>query len=81
MSREAKVGALVVAALAAFAVTIFLVGERNNLFVRKIEYFIRFENVGGFLPHRGLGLSGLPSGRGNHEHERSHPLGCGHRYV
>lgn len=63
MSREAKVGALVVAALAALAVGIFLVGERNNLFARTNGYFIRFKNVGGLASGNPVQLSGVTVGR------------------
>jgi phospholipid/cholesterol/gamma-HCH transport system substrate-binding protein len=63
MTREAKVGALVVAAMAALAVSIFLVGERNNLFARTNEYFINFENVGGLASGNPVQLSGVTVGR------------------
>ena len=63
MTREVKVGALVVAALAVLAAGIFLVGERNNLFVRKNEYFVLFENVGGLAAGNPVQLSGVTVGR------------------
>lgn len=63
MTREAKVGALIVAALAAFAISIFLVGERNNLFVPTNEYFIHFKNVGGLASGNPVQLSGVTVGK------------------
>ncbi len=63
MTREVKVGALVVVALAALAAGIFLVGERNNLFALKNEYFVHFENVGGLAAGNPVQLSGVTVGK------------------
>ena len=63
MTREVKVGALVVAALAALAVSIFMVGERNNLFKRKNDYFVMFEAVGGLAAGSPVQLSGVTVGK------------------
>lgn len=63
MIREVKVGALVVVALAALAAGIFLVGERNNLFVLKNDYFVLFENVGGLAAGNPVQLSGVTVGK------------------
>jgi len=63
MTRELKVGALVVAALAALAVSIFLVGERNNLFVLKNAYFVHFANVSGLAAGNPVQLSGVTVGK------------------
>ncbi|MFQ5525620.1 MAG: MlaD family protein [Thermoanaerobaculia bacterium] len=63
MNREAKVGALVVVALAVLAAGIFLVGEKNNLFVLKNSYFIRFENVEGLASGSPVKLNGVTVGK------------------
>ena len=63
MTREVKVGALVVAALATLAAGIFLVGERNNLFARKNDYFVLFETVGGLAAGNPVQLSGVTVGK------------------
>jgi phospholipid/cholesterol/gamma-HCH transport system substrate-binding protein len=61
--RELKVGLLIVAALVALATSIFLVGESNNLFVRKSRYFIRFDNVVGLAEGNPVQLNGVTVGR------------------
>ncbi len=63
MTREAKVGALVVVALAVLAAGVFLVGEQNNIFVRKNRYFIHFENVGGLVTGNPVKLNGVTVGK------------------
>ena len=63
MTREVKVGALVIAALATLAAGIFLVGERNNLFARKSNYFVLFETVGGLAAGNPVQLSGVTVGK------------------
>ncbi|MCP4202929.1 MAG: MCE family protein [bacterium] len=63
MTREVKVGALVVVALAALAAGIFLVGERNNLFALKNGYFVHFKDVGGLAAGNPVQLSGVTVGR------------------
>lgn len=62
MTREVKVGALVVIALSALAVGTFMVGEKNRLFVLKNRYFIRFENVGGLSAGNPVQLNGVNVG-------------------
>jgi phospholipid/cholesterol/gamma-HCH transport system substrate-binding protein len=61
--REVKVGLLVLVALAVTVVGIFSVGEKNNLFVRKNTYFIRFESVGGLDRGNPVQLNGVTVGR------------------
>ncbi len=62
MSRELKVGLLVLAALAVLAAGIFLVGERENLFVRKNHYTIRFETASGLSAGNPVQLNGVTVG-------------------
>ena len=60
--REIKVGLLIMAALAAFAVGIFMIGESSNLFARKNRYFIRFETVAGLAEGNPVQLNGVTVG-------------------
>ncbi len=60
--RELRVGALIVAALIALAVGIFLIGESNNLFSRKSRYIVRFETVGGLTTGNPVQLNGVTVG-------------------
>ena len=62
MSREAKVGLLVVAALVVVAAAIFLVGERSNLFVLKNSYSVRFATVAGLAEGNPVQLNGVTVG-------------------
>jgi len=61
--REFKVGLLVITALIALAAGVFLVGESNNLFVRKNHYFVRFETVAGLAEGNPVQLNGVTVGR------------------
>ena len=63
MSSEAKVGAVVIAALAALAASVFLLGERSNLFARKADFFIRFATVSGLEAGNPVQLNGVTVGR------------------
>lgn len=63
MSREVKVGAVVMAAIAVLAAGIFLLGERNNLFTLKNSYSIRFVNVSGLEAGNPVQLNGVVVGR------------------
>lgn len=58
-----KVGALVLAGLAVLAVAIFLVGEREFLFVRKNRYYIEFENVSNLTVDNPVQLNGVTVGK------------------
>lgn len=60
--RELKVGLLVLLALVALAVGIFLVGDQNNLFTRKNHYFIHFETVAGLAEGNPVQLNGVTVG-------------------
>lgn len=61
-SREVKVGLLILAAVAVLAVGVFLIGDKNNLFSRKNEYFILFGTVSGLKPGSPVQLDGVDVG-------------------
>jgi ABC-type transporter Mla subunit MlaD len=61
--REIKVGLLILAATAALAGGIFLIGTEEKLFVRKSRYFIRFDDVGGLAPGGVVELNGVNVGK------------------
>jgi len=61
-NRELKVGLLVLAALAVLATGLLVIGDRNNFFVRKTSYFVRFVQVGGLAPGAGVQLDGVNVG-------------------
>lgn len=63
MSREIRVGALVITAVAVLAAGIFLVGERNNLLALKNPYFIRFATVAGLASGNPVQLNGVTVGK------------------
>jgi phospholipid/cholesterol/gamma-HCH transport system substrate-binding protein len=62
MSREMKVGLLVMAALAVLMGGTFLIGEKSNLFTRKNRYFVRFETVSGLATGSPVQLNGVNVG-------------------
>jgi len=61
-NRELRVGLLVLAALAVLAIGLLVIGDRNNFFVRKTSYFVRFTQVGGLAPGAGVTLDGVNVG-------------------
>jgi phospholipid/cholesterol/gamma-HCH transport system substrate-binding protein len=63
MSREVRVGALVVVAVLVFAAAVFLLGERENFFALKNEYTIRFATVSGLETGNPVQLNGVVVGR------------------
>ena len=63
MSREIRVGALVIAAVVVLATGIFLVGERNNLLALKNRYFVRFATVAGLASGNPVQLNGVTVGK------------------
>ena len=63
MSSEVKVGAVVLAALAALATGIFLLGERSNLFALKSRYSVQFATVSGLEAGNPVQLNGVTVGR------------------
>ena len=62
MSREIKVGLLVLASLVVLMVGIFLIGEKSNLFTRKNRYYVRFESVSGLATGSPVQLNGVNVG-------------------
>lgn len=58
-----RVGLLVLGALAAFLVGIFLIGEQNNLFRPMNDYLVRFGNVSGLQSGNPVQLNGVDVGR------------------
>ena len=66
MSRETaasrRVGLLVLVALAVGAATIFVLGDKQNLFVRKNEYRLRYERVNGLAEGSMVQLDGVRIG-------------------
>jgi phospholipid/cholesterol/gamma-HCH transport system substrate-binding protein len=61
--RELKVGLLVLAALVALAVGIFLVGQESRLFGRKNEYYLQFRSVEGLATGNPVQLDGVNVGQ------------------
>jgi len=61
-SREIRVGALILAAVAVAAVAIFLIGDRKNIFSQKNRYYAEFVNVGGLKPGSPVQLNGVDVG-------------------
>jgi phospholipid/cholesterol/gamma-HCH transport system substrate-binding protein len=57
--RAARVGAVVLAAMAVFAVGIFLIGRENNLFSRKYHYYVDLQSVSGIKPGNPVELDGV----------------------
>ncbi len=62
MSRELKVGALIIVSLIVASLAVFLVGERSNVFARKNEYFVHFESVSGLATGNPVQLNGVVVG-------------------
>jgi phospholipid/cholesterol/gamma-HCH transport system substrate-binding protein len=62
MSREIKVGMLVLAALAVLMGGTFLIGEKSNLFTIKNRYFVRFDTVSGLATGSPVQLNGVNVG-------------------
>ncbi|HTQ79090.1 MAG TPA: MlaD family protein [Thermoanaerobaculia bacterium] len=61
-TRAAKVGGLVLAALAVLAAAIFLIGKENNLFSPKNHYFVDLKSVSGIKPGNPVQLDGVAVG-------------------
>lgn len=63
MSREIRVGVLVLAALAVVAMAVFFIGQSHHLFTRSNEYFIHFVNVSGLSRGNPVQLNGVNVGQ------------------
>ena len=61
-SAARRVGLLLLVALVLGMATIFLVGERRNLFAQKNDYFIRFDSVPGLSAGSDVQLDGVGVG-------------------
>jgi phospholipid/cholesterol/gamma-HCH transport system substrate-binding protein len=61
-SREVKVGLVILGAFVVMAVGVFLIGEKNNLFSRKNDYYILFGSVSGLKPGSPVQLNGVDVG-------------------
>jgi len=61
-TREVTVGLLILSALVVLAAGVFLIGEKNNLFSRKNEYYILFGSVSGLKPGSPVQLNGVDVG-------------------
>ncbi|HXO21816.1 MAG TPA: MlaD family protein [Thermoanaerobaculia bacterium] len=59
---EARVGLVILVALAILAAGTFLIGKENNLFTRKSRYFIDFQSVSGIKPGNPVELDGVSVG-------------------
>lgn len=62
MPREVKVGLLVLASLVVLAISIFLVGTKEHLFVPKNHYSIQFSTAGGLNEGNPVQLNGVDVG-------------------
>jgi phospholipid/cholesterol/gamma-HCH transport system substrate-binding protein len=60
--QAARVGMLVLAAVAVLAVGVFLIGKQNNLFSRKNRYSIDFQNASGLKQGNPVQLNGVDVG-------------------
>lgn len=63
MQREIKVGLLVVVAVTVFAVGVFLVGDREQLFVSKNTYWVEFGSTAGLARGASVQLDGVNVGQ------------------
>ena len=62
MSREIKIGLLVLTALVVLMGGTFLIGEKSNVFTHKNSYFVRFESVSGLAEGSPVQLNGVNVG-------------------
>ena len=61
-AREARVGLLILAALAVLAAAIFLLGQKNSLFSSKNHYYVELGSVSGLKPGNPVELNGVDVG-------------------
>ena len=62
MTKQTRVGTLVLAALVIACVVIFLLGRQQHLWERKIDYTLQFARTNGLQTGAPVSLSGLPIG-------------------
>jgi len=60
--RAFRVGLVILVAVAVLAAGIFLIGDKNNLFSTKNEYFVDFNSVSGLKPGSPIELNGVEVG-------------------
>src|SRR5687768_2418207 len=60
--KAVRVGLVILAAFAALAVGIFLIGDKNNMFRSKNRYYIEFNSVSGVKPGSPVQLNGVDVG-------------------
>lgn len=63
LRSETKVGLLILAALAAVALGIIMIGDQNNLFQKKVRYYIEYPNVSGLNEGNPVQLNGVNCGQ------------------
>jgi phospholipid/cholesterol/gamma-HCH transport system substrate-binding protein len=61
-AQAARVGLLVLVAVAVLAFGVFLIGDQNNLFSRKNRYYIDFQSAGGLKQGNPVQLNGVDVG-------------------
>ncbi|MDP9120017.1 MAG: MlaD family protein [Acidobacteriota bacterium] len=61
-AHEIRVGLLVLVAVGVLAAAVLVIGDKNQLFTRKSEYFVYFQNVGGLKPGNPVELNGVEVG-------------------
>jgi phospholipid/cholesterol/gamma-HCH transport system substrate-binding protein len=73
MTKEARVGTLVLAALVIAAVAIFLLGRQEHVWERKVSYTLHFARTNGLQKGAPVSLSGLPVGSVDRLHFATDP--------
>jgi phospholipid/cholesterol/gamma-HCH transport system substrate-binding protein len=61
-ARTFRVGLVILAAALVLAAGIFLIGDKNNLFTRKNQYYVDFNSVSGLKPGSPIELNGVTVG-------------------
>lgn len=61
-ARAFRVGLVILAAVLVLAAGIFLIGDKNNLFTTKNEYYVDFNSVSGLKPGSPVELNGVGVG-------------------
>ena len=61
--RAIRVGITVVVGLIVLIAGVFLIGEKETLFARKVSYFIEFDSVGGLSSGSFVQLNGVIVGK------------------
>jgi phospholipid/cholesterol/gamma-HCH transport system substrate-binding protein len=80
MTKETRVGSLVLAALVLAGTAIFLLGRQQHVWERKVDYDVHFARTNGLQRGAPVSLSGLPIGSVDELHFASEP-GANHIEV